>query len=399
MAILVFPTTALTVYEDQYFVSRHFIATTAVTLLSYSITTSASPCSSNFAANVAVQISGSSLTISGRYQNIFIDTEYKNRNTKPVSSLSVYTAIEAMPNEYYAAVQYKPDMRDSINVNIEIVTDFGTTSLSQIVRNDWNHKRNRLLDWVYADEVDQFSIRRDLLLPLPANIDSGLAETYSTSITYSVVGSGFFTVPAGVFFITVEALGAGGGGGSGNENNWEHGGGGGGSGGFQKTDLFVQPGSIIAWQVGAGGAGMPGSRTGVASPGGDTYFGSIISTGGAGGTAETGDGVNNGAFFGKGGAGGTPNGITGANGTVGNGGANGGKGADSPVGTGTIAPYGTGGAGGGQSNGVAGYGGSATGFGAGGGGGGANDVTGTPNPTPGGDGAPGWLKITYAAIS
>lgn len=397
MAIRVIPAFPLTVYENQNFISRHFInpvlpATGTVFLSSYTITTTASPCSPDFASGVTVSIDGTSLTISGRYERIFIDEDWDVRNAKMSSQVTTYDSYYDLPDRYWGVTKFIADQRIDIDVTINIDTNFGSTSLSQRVRNDWSTKRNLLLDAIYRGDADKNSISRDVLLLGPGDLDSVFAEEYSTSITYSV-GTGTFTVPAGVVLITVEALGGGGGGGSGNENNGEHGGGGGGSGGYQITDLFVTPGDVLNWQVGAGGAGLGSVYTGTAESGGDTFFGAVISTGGAGGTAET-----NGTSFGKGGAGGSPNGLPGDDGTYGAGSAFGGKGADSPAGIGTTAPLGTGGVRGSNTNGALGNGGNATGFGAGGGGGGARDETGTPAANPGGAGAPGWLRITFVSL-
>lgn len=121
--------------------------------------------------------------------------------------------------------------------------------------------------------------------------------------------SGTWTVPAGVYSIVVTALGGGGGGGYGHESNCEHGGGGGGSGGYQSTTLAVTPGEVISYSVGLGGKGAPAKGGQVATAGGNTSFGAVVSTGGGAGGNPA--GTN---YFGIGGAAGTPFGNPGASG-------------------------------------------------------------------------------------
>lgn len=398
-----FPASIPQVYEYQPFSSVHFFDT-SVTVTGYTITTSANPCSSSFAANVTVSSVGTtSIVVSGFYQDIFIDTRYQNRDIKLNDTLTEYQNLPGMPDPYWSAVKFTADPRDTVLVNVNILTTAGVQTLTQVVRNNLSYRRNKLLDWVYDATVNEKDIKPSDALPDFPAVISNLSVVSVTSVTFpsptvvNTTTSGTFVVPAGVISITVSALGGGGGGGSGNENNGEHGGGGGGGGGYQVTNLAVTPGQVISWQVGGGGARMGQIYTGFGDNGGDTFFGTVISTGGGGGQGVT-NNANNG-IGGFGGAGGIPNGISAGNGTFANGSAFGGVGGNSPAGPGTVAPLGTGGPGGVNSNGAAGYGQPATGFGAGGGGGGARDVTGTPAPTFGGDGAPGWLQISYGVIA
>ena len=91
-------------------------------------------------------------------------------------------------------------------------------------------------------------------------------------------GAGNFTVPGGIFTITVECVGGGGGGGySGSAK-------GGGGGGYAYKQWDVTPGTVIPYTVGV--AGIAGSNFGApnSTPGGDTIFNaSQIASGGASG--------------------------------------------------------------------------------------------------------------------
>jgi hypothetical protein len=181
----------MTVYDEQNFISRHFVTavlpdTGTVTLSSYSITTAAAPVGVNFATGVTVSIAGSSLTISGKYRNVFNDESWVIRGQERNTSLSTYTSVDDIPDRYYAVVEYQPDLRAEIAVNISIVTDKGSTSLTQLVNNDWSLKRNRFIDVIYAADVDRNTFNRNVLLAGPADIDSDEINTtyiFTTSIS------------------------------------------------------------------------------------------------------------------------------------------------------------------------------------------------------------------------
>ena len=179
----VIASTAMTVYEGQDFISRHFISPASV-LSSYTITTAASPVGSGFATAVTVSINGTSMTISGRYTRIFIDNEWDLRLAKMNSNIGTYYSIESIPDEYWGPTRFEADTRISINVSINIVTNNGSTSITQIVRNDWSRQRNQLLDVVYNGLADRNSINRIDDIPLPQPIDS---DNINTSFPFTAV--------------------------------------------------------------------------------------------------------------------------------------------------------------------------------------------------------------------
>ncbi len=242
--------------------------------------------------------------------------------------------------------------------------------------------------------------------------DGGGATTENVAVTgnshrlETFTSSGTFTVPAGVYCIEVEALGAGGGGG---EETSSDGGGGGGGGGFGGGTMGVNPGDNIAVTVGAGGAGATSNGSN-GSDGGNSIVshssGTITAFGGKGGLSQE-DGGAGGAggtssFTGmvtsqtsySGGAGGTGDEDEGGAGGGGAGNAaNGSDGADAagnfapPGGTGGTANGGDGGDGGNDNNGLNGslYG---------GGGGASGDGNGI-----GGDGADGAVIIRWGSCT
>lgn len=248
---------------------------------------------------------------------------------------------------------------------------------------------------------------RDLIFGVSVDNNTLLDKVSGGSATTDTITSTQnWTVPVGVYSITVEAWGAGGGGG-GDTTTGGYGGGGGAGGGYSKsTGISVTPGTSYSVVVGTGGAGGANAASpGVGGTGGDSTFNSttVVAKGGTGGAG----GTSGGASGGTGGASGSGTGDTktsGGNGGTGatlGGGGGGGSGGDSTGGgTGGNASVGTGGTAGsaGTTNGSAGgAGGNSGGNGSagtapGGGGGGSGNSAGSGTAAAG---AAGQVKITY----
>lgn len=193
---------------------------------------------------------------------------------------------------------------------------------------------------------------------------------------------------------TIEVIGGGGGGGGGFSPSVDEGAGGGGGGAYSKiTNLYLQPGAVITYQIGSGGSwGNVGSA---GSPGGDSYFNgaglscssqSVCAKGGGGGS------ISSGYAAASGGAGGAA--ASGIGSVRYSGGAGGGSGATSNGGGGgggAAGPNGNGGAGGtsGQNGSGAGGGGNGGGSSGAGGGAGGNNYAGTGGGSAGSAGVPG----------
>lgn len=95
-------------------------------------------------------------------------------------------------------------------------------------------------------------------------------------------GSGNWTVPVGIYVIEAELVGGGGGGGA-YTNPF-----GGGGGGYVYKRMNVNPGDVIAYDVGAGGTASTG--VGDSTDGDDTEFGALTAGGGQNGDAGQGEG-------------------------------------------------------------------------------------------------------------
>lgn len=96
-----------------------------------------------------------------------------------------------------------------------------------------------------------------LLANLVASLNTGVAGVPRGSTIYSTAGAHNFTVPDNVYRIKIRLVGGGAGGGG---NTTSGGGGGGGAGGYLEKILAVTPGDVLAFVVGAAGAG--GSNAG-----------------------------------------------------------------------------------------------------------------------------------------
>ncbi|MFC0656390.1 Ig-like domain-containing protein, partial [Mongoliitalea lutea] len=220
----------------------------------------------------------------------------------------------------------------------------------------------------------------------------------TSPVIVSTPGTSTFTVPAGVYSINVDAIGAGGGGGGRGSGTGATARGGGG-GAFAGRTIAVTPGQVWTIEVGAGGSGGSGGDNAGAN-GGNTVFrlGSEVFVRAAGGSGGSG------SDSGAGGLGGTvaasigTSVFRGGNGTTGGGGGAGTTGAGGD----------TGGAAGGSGTAVGGgSGGSApTAFGSSGsnggnsfGGAGSGARRSTSGNIVGGTGAGGVLQISFVVLS
>jgi hypothetical protein len=242
-------------------------------------------------------------------------------------------------------------------------------------------------------------------------LGSGAAATngavlgYSTStstVTESTPGTYYFTVPAGVYYLNVQCWG-GGAGATGGYNGQGQGGGGGGA--YAAEPAYgVEPGDVIEYSVGAGGAGLTVGNNS-ASNGNASGF-DVTGVAGGGVLAQGGQSYNGNYNYGPGGG---TNGNTvcfsGGNGGPLNGGQSNGSGGGGSAGS-TSRGFGgsTGGAAGGAGSGGGAAGGAGTAAGhngsngsaPGGGGGGAGSGT---SGFTGGSGAAGKVVISYVATS
>jgi hypothetical protein len=206
--------------------------------------------------------------------------------------------------------------------------------------------------------------------------------------------SNTYTVPAGVYSLTVLLVGGGGGGGASSAGFADGGGGGGAGGVIYNTTYPVTPGQVLSVAIGAGGRGGAGyaylSDANGPTQGTNTNLGSVFAIGGGiGGYSVTSSPGVGGAGGSGGGANGTYGGNTGGSGVAGQGNAGG-----SSIDNGGNGGGGGAGAVGGNNSGAGGagvtitLGGSSAAYG-GGGGAGQSFAYYSATPRPGGAGGGG----------
>ena len=128
------------------------------------------------------------------------------------------------------------------------------------------------------------------LININEEIINKITQAAGTNTVIYDSGSGFFNVPADIYWLhDIEVTGAGGGGGGGGSGAGAGAGGNGGN--YVRGSLAVTPGQAISYYVGVGGYGGTPSYDG--GGGGSTYFGPWIATGGSGGQTNSNPGASN----------------------------------------------------------------------------------------------------------
>jgi len=343
-----------------------------------------------------------------------INTYYStNGFATPGTALSLpRLAATTTPRNLSMATSMQVSYPDTLRIRV-----YGWNARDNIVS---FYNRNVILTGTYSIDSTQMlppavaetlvNTTQESLIPslLPANASgqgNGMMAPMG-SWSRNTAGTYSFTVPAGVYSITVQCWG-GGGGGSNRSGNSSDGGNGAGGGGFRSGELSVNPGDIIPVVVGAGGTGATNSDGADGTSGTNSsvthYSGSITAYGGGAGVVGNSAGGSGGAGGGGIFTGSVASQIShsGGNGGVGDnnegGGGGGGAGSTQNGGNGANGNAAThnGGSGGTNFGGNGGYGGDdgagGNGSVAGGGGGAAGD-----NGGGGGNGAVGRVEITWA---
>ena len=122
-------------------------------------------------------------------------------------------------------------------------------------------------------------------ITLPTGTSAQRPTINSTVQSFTSVGSGTWTVPAGVTSVEVLVVAGGGSGGNTSGNSGANAGGGGGGGVIYVSNFPVTPGASISYTVGGGGATQTSGGT-WGNNGSNSVFGSLIAIGGGGGGAD-----------------------------------------------------------------------------------------------------------------
>lgn len=172
MALTISPSKPLTVFEYQNFISRHYvddptsIPTPNVILLDYVVNCPVS-------SNITITISSNILTIQGVYKGVFEEDYVEYRVSGTTTVVQRANNFEEVPEVYYMGYKYQPDRRESVEIDIWILTNLGVINTTQTVRNDWNSKRNRLIRFIKNGTANKNDFFPNVELPLASDIDSG----------------------------------------------------------------------------------------------------------------------------------------------------------------------------------------------------------------------------------
>lgn len=93
---------------------------------------------------VTVSISPGTVTLSGKYINIFTNKSF-DYLTKQTDSL-VSSDYISIPSKIYALITFVPDKTLNKTNTITITTSSGSTTVTQVVRNNWDTGKAQMLD-------------------------------------------------------------------------------------------------------------------------------------------------------------------------------------------------------------------------------------------------------------
>ena len=157
----ILPSVVTSAYEYETFTSVHTIysdvnviyglTSLACVLSSYTISCRGS-------TNVTVRISGSTLTVSGYYGDVFDQDEIDYRGARRIPTVTSVDNFYDVPAYYWKATKYLPDQRPTTSISINIITNNGAINTTQIVKNNWDYKRARIRSFITTGELDQNDI-------------------------------------------------------------------------------------------------------------------------------------------------------------------------------------------------------------------------------------------------
>lgn len=156
MSLVAVPENPSSTYVHRTFTSTHTLynwtgfgySSISVTLSSWSIKVATTSY-----LNVVI-VGSSTLIISGYYVDCFTDQYFEFRTADSSLSVSSVTAYENLPDTFWLATKFKPDLNTTTSVGITIVTDQGTLNMVQTVYNDWNWERNRFIGFIRRGDLD-----------------------------------------------------------------------------------------------------------------------------------------------------------------------------------------------------------------------------------------------------
>ena len=162
MALNIAPSVAPTVFEEQSFLSQHVLTDSLSTSLAVDVSSvtvhvdGVLYTGTSIVVNYVSSLTLNLLTVSGVYLDVFNNDNWLARAAETTTSNTTYEVYTRPPEckTYYAGWSYNPDTRASVDVSIAVNTSAGTGEISQLVRNNWNLRRRRLLDFIRCGQEE-----------------------------------------------------------------------------------------------------------------------------------------------------------------------------------------------------------------------------------------------------
>ena len=326
----ILPAVVTSAYEYETFTSVHTIYSDTLGifgLTSLACVLSSYTISCRGSTNVTVRITGSTLTISGYYGDVFDQDEINYRGARRLPAVTSIYNYNDLPAYYWKATKFLPDRRQTTSISINIITNNGAINTTQIIKNNWDYKRARIRSFITTGDLDQ----NDKFI---STTTQALPDLVGSLVWQPTMVSSIALLPPPPI---VSYLLVAGGGSGGPSQAGQGGGGGGGAGGLLYGTTTITPGVIYEFTIGQGGvAAQPTSANAGNDGGNSTGFGLTVIGGGGGGCGD--DGANSSGRTGGSGGGGGYRGYTtqpnGGAGTAGQGVAGSGVGETSAAGAG-----------------------------------------------------------------
>ena len=101
---------------------------------------------------LTINYSGSNVTISGRYINIFTEKTFEYLTTEPQKEVDI-TPYQDIPPKIYALTQFNPSKILSKTITYTISTTSGSASVTQTIQNNWDTGKAQMVQAVSRGSV------------------------------------------------------------------------------------------------------------------------------------------------------------------------------------------------------------------------------------------------------
>lgn len=137
------PSTLTTVQEFQVFTQS--ISVEDVGILGPVPATVTGVAANLSTAGVTINFSGSSVTLTGKYTNIFTEKTFEYLVNEPQEIVTV-TPYQNIPAKIYVLTQFNPSTILSKTITYTISTTSGSASVTQVIQNNWDTGKSQMLE-------------------------------------------------------------------------------------------------------------------------------------------------------------------------------------------------------------------------------------------------------------